>query len=351
MTTRSIAHGYLHLSEKTFDQNDTLPELDVFIFCHSWEARSTDILKRLPNTKIVVKIEFSGGVAPQAEDAEAEIILKTAISEERLIVICLQSSLNIQPNCVALHKSLAPLVSQAGLRVGLDMSSIPKSYSMSIIGWCIAERRLPALKLMYSEGIYDHETHAVDGDAANLKAARFTSGPWRLTSVPYLEGNMATEDGRKLVAFCGGDHQDILNSLATYEHLDRWAIITSENPQEPDAVALRHAQSFNDNSGIDPKQVHFANPMSAVDALVRAREIFRPRNRNEGEGGLVLPFSTKPHAIAAAVLSLFDPQITILARCPKQYMAPQIHGSGKGVVVTLSDLSSPLVASFLEIHP
>lgn len=347
MNNTQATFGYIHLGEQSFVPDQCFAEHDVFVFCRSWEARSISAIKRKVGGAHIVNISFEGNPADDVTDPESDDILKRAHSEGRLTKIDLGPSTAISGNAIALQRQLAPILSKRDARVIFDVSSIPKAYTLSIIGWCFGDRLLPALKLFYSEGVYRHvPLNSVD-PLADVKLASFTTGPWTLTQIPFLEGNGTIEEGQKLIAFCGGDHDQILSTLAEYEHLSRWAILTSSDPVTPDEVAKRHAQSLEDSAGLSRSQILFANPLSAIDALVQCREVLKRGKSRLPAGTLVLPFSTKPHSIAAAVLSLFDPSVIVLARQPTQYVGQDIIGSGTGVLITVADLSSPFVGPLL----
>lgn len=344
MNSRQTCHGYINLAE-SFITNEALSGFDVIVVCRNWEERSVSALKRVDNKPIIVELIFSDRPAPQYIDIDVDNIIEEARSEGRLREILLETAVDVRANCALIHRDLS-VEFKSDRRVIIDVTSIPKVYTISIVGWCFSERCIPMLWFIYQEGEYRSAALDVAG-ADEIKLANFTRGPWTLIQVPYLEGDMSIEDGDRLVAFCRGDHERILSALSDYEHLDRSAIITSTRPNSPDQIAKDHADSLVENAGLDLDNIHFADPMSAIDALVCAKEILRQRPEGSGYGGIVLPFSTKPHALAAAVIGVFGPGVTILARQPMEYVAQDIAPAERAILISMADLSSPFVADML----
>lgn len=344
MTDRQACHGYLNLTEKVLG-TEMLDVCDVAVLARSWEQRSTAALKRLTGKPLIVMLTFLDPPAPDCLDPAADALLAEAAAENRFVEVKLGLSTAYRANCLAIRNALAVRFAPA-TRILLDITSIPKVYTMSIVGWSFSERRVSALRFYYNEGDY---RKPLDPASTNeeAKLASFTTGKWALISPPFLEGDMGLGDGSKLVAFCGGDHERILEVMAEYEHLSRWAILTSDTPKSPDPIALRHAASLEQNANLSKKHVQYADPLSAIDALVRAREILRAHSNDPGVGGVVLPFSTKPHAIAAAALGIFGPRVTILARQPDAYIPHDIQASERAIQIDLADLSSPEVSALL----
>lgn len=347
MQNRAASFGYYRLVERDIGPADKLTGLDTFVFCRSWETRSLAMFKRIADTPKLVDICFDEPVEADYSDDETKAALERAEKEGRLTRIRLGKSTDVHANCLKLKKDLVGLFDQPRSRVGIDISSFPKVYTLSVMGWCFSDRKLCALRLLYSEGLYEPDGDDKPLTGLEIKLARFTTGPWHLMAVPFLGRSFRAEEGQTLVVLCGSDHDRILSALDTYEHLNRWAVVTAFTPEKPDDVAVLHAESLREEAGLAPGQVYFSEPFSAIHALEVMEKIFdkvEPLNR---AGGLILPFSSKPHAVASAIVSLFDPGVTVMARCPSKYEPLPRKASGRGVEIMVADLSSPFAGDLL----
>lgn len=344
MNEQQLCHGYMSLRERVIT-DEPIAGFDLLVGCTNWESRSLSSIKRLSGDFEYLNIRFSDVPAPRATDALADGILDKLKLEDRFDELNLGAAVDVRENCRILHQELSPKIS-ASKKVIIDITAIPKSYLLSIIGWCFAERRTPSLAFLYQEGDYTN-SELIFPDVDGLKLGQFTTGNWTLMQVPYLEGGMEIDDRSRLVAYCGGDHERILAALESFENLDRWAVLTSATPKHPDTVARSHAKSIVDNSGIPQANILYSEPLSAIRALESITPIFNRAFMASGVGGIILPFSTKIHSLAAATLAVFHANMTVMVRRPESYVPRAIGAGSRAVFVEITDLSSPLAAAYL----
>ena len=323
---------------------DHLSEIDLLLVCRSWEQRSLYAIETLgPRAKKIAILKFRPSHAePATSDNGREIECQTA-NRDAWIPLALNRSTSVDSNIALLEKNLSQLFSLIGptAKVVIDASSIPKFYTMSLIAHSLKKGTLCHLFCVYTEGAYAPEpTTEVAAPDKQSTFGRFTEGEWKIQPVRFLEGATAVRENRSILAFCGAEEDRIIPQLERYEDHARRVIISSGGNVAPHvANAAERRQILINSLGLSEDDIRQCDPFSVCQALALVRE-YASSQPAYGGGIVILPFSTKPHAIASAIAG-FNSTASVFSRIPSGYSGRGVFSTGRVFSYHLVDLSHP----------
>jgi hypothetical protein len=323
---------------------DVIGSIDLLLICRSWEQRSLHALELLGSrAKKIAIIEFTPSHAAAARSERAGTIEALSKENNSWANLVLGRSTAVSPNMALLENILSDLFLQMGpaANVVIDVSSIPKFYTMSLLAHAFKTGMVAHLRCVYSEGTYAADIGSAGVDAEGQSTfGKFTEGDWKIQPVRYLEGRTAVRDNRSIVVFCGAEEDRIIPQLERYEDHDRQIIISSGGDV---AVHADNAERRRDilirALALQDSDIRFCDPFSLCQALELLRGCAAARSI-DNEGFMILPFSTKPHAIACAIAGL-NSSASVFCRVPLSYSGRGVAPNGRVFSYHLIDISHP----------
>lgn len=338
-----IQLGHLLLRERRSEIGSCAVSSFLYIYCASWEDRSLQILEAIgANAERLLRIEFSPPSATHADSEPASAIVANAKRKKRFKTINLGRSTDFSNNVVRLAREIGPIKPSELLPI-VDITSMPKYIIVSLTA-LLLNLGVAAIRYCYSEGSYGAALPkaAVEALAQPRTAdplGGFTQGKWIRQRIPFFEGDTSCREGRRLFVFCGSDQDQIASVLDDYEQMNRFAIICREN----DSISEARANSLHDaivaQKVLDKESIMFCDPFSAVELVAKMENVPRLGECDD----VMMPFSTKPHSLSAAVRGLFHGRCSVVCRVPEAYLPRQIGRAKRIFAYDLFDLSSPAV--------
>jgi hypothetical protein len=174
----------------------------------SWEQRSSTALGSVKNLAGRIHLLKFSSRTKEIEKKKAEALKQFRKLARGCRVIKLASSTSFQQNAEALERLVADayVKSRRPLRVLVDITCIPKSYTLFLLGLGFSRHYFSRLDCLYAEGIYSPNDLRDDGlisDHAN--SGIFSDGDWEALQIPYLEAERAIPTSRDLIVSMGGE--------------------------------------------------------------------------------------------------------------------------------------------------
>jgi hypothetical protein len=336
----------------------TFGDVDVLVCLQGAEDRSINVFEQIAvRSRFVCCALFAQTGVPYAT-SDRFVAACASISERKLAwKLPLGPSVEYFENIDLLVKRIGALVARIKsdvVNVVLDISSLPKAYITSVLGYLYKINRSIRVRALYSEAEYGSELRnpsaipAVTADVSDFPLSplgRFTDGAWRLINLAHMRPALEAREGRKVVAFCGGDEDRLISALQQYDGAERAVVVAASKSPDSIEAADRRKASLCEFTPLDEGAVTMSHPHKVLDALELLEQICVTTKGTRS--AFIMPFSTKPHALAAAIFVLANEDVSVVARIPGAYLLRQATRTNRIWIYEIIDLSSPHMGRYL----
>ena len=319
-------------------------EYDLVLVVVSWEKRCTAALTCVAGLSAPIKYLRFNSSDPAVNAAKDAVAKK--FSDAGLIgdLVQLEASTNFFSNSLRLEEFLTDQCVALGrpIKVLIDMTCVPKSYLMFIIGLGFSRSLFSRLDCVYSEGEYKlGQGNEPSPKLIASTAARgiISDGNWGSQQIPYLECANAIPGKRDVIAALGAEVALSVPFIEKYEPRRlALTLITESVVQTPDKLIDSERVALSELIA-EPIVTRWDVPVGDAATLVEKATEFCRRSGAEAITGIAL--GSKPHALALSLVALNEPNLEVVARVPAGYKALDVAPKGSFFVYEITDRFEP----------
>jgi len=308
---------------------------DVIIAASSWDRRCIEISRATHlhgTTGILLLFDHKDTRGLREEhDRRLECFLREACTH---FVPLHGDSVKLEQMWPGLLTEVIKLVPahQGGLRVLMDLSCLPRYYSLGLLARGITDGFVHDLTILYAEGKYDFDVQPDD-------AKSFTFGAWRNQPIPSLEGEYDPGKKTHYIVCVGFEGTKTLRVLTRSEP-DRVSIVFPSPGVWPGYENLTREKNkvLFERYKVPEDQIINVAAGDAI-AVWKAMEA-KPLERPEQENCRYLLCGTKPHCLGLALRALCLRYPTVLYNVPDEHCEVDIYPTGRYWRYDIRDLSA-----------
>lgn len=225
------------------------------------------------------------------------------------------------------------------LKVFLDITCVPKSYLLFLLGLGFSCNYFSRLDCVYSEGAY--ALVDLSGEPAGGEKARglISEGEWESLQVPYLGAERAIPSARDLFVTMGGEIGLSLPFIEKYEPTKLGLVLIKESlTQTPEKLLPSERAALNELLA-EPNVLRKDVGLCDVIALTREAIAFCAESQVDAVSGIAL--GAKPHALALGIAALSQENLEIVCRIPKRYRPLDVASTGDLAFYQIEDRFEP----------
>ncbi len=229
-------------------------EYDLVLSALGWESRGTAAFEHL-NRRIaeLYVLRFSSATNPRANELKDEQLKLVSKFSESCIPVELHSSISFSANVQEIDEFLLTHLVNKGrpLRVLCDISCIPKSYLLLLVGLGFRKNYFARLDCLYSEGRYPlSKQHAAAASLANSTGSITSEGVWDSLPIPFFESENTIPNHRDVLVTLGGEVGLTLPFIEKYEPRRLGLVMISESEvQTPEKLPKSEQYALNELQG------------------------------------------------------------------------------------------------------
>jgi hypothetical protein len=306
----------------------------------SWERRATTGLTATVGlTGRLILLKFAS-TSPEIEAAkEAALLQFRKIYSAELLD--LDISTEFAKNANRIESFIQDVSVKAGrpLKVFLDITCVPKSYLLFLLGLGFSRNYVSRLDCVYSEGAY--ALADLSGEPAGGEKARgiISEGEWESLQVPYLGAERAIPGARDLFVTMGGEIGLSLPFIEKYEPTKLGLVLIKESlVQTPEKLLPSERAALNELLS-EPNVLRKDVGLCDVVTLTRETISFCAESRVDAVSGIAL--GAKPHALALGIAALSQENLEIVCRIPKRYRPLDVAPTGDLAFYQIEDRFEP----------
>ena len=339
-----LAVGDFVVRQRKLKPNETLMRpYDLVVAGLSWESRGPTALASLKGLNAQLTLfKFMS----RSEDIEAA---KTAQLEAfrtqwaELVVKELGASTDAEKNFASIKAWLQDLYARAErpLSILLDMTCIPKTYVLYLIGLGFSDELSARMDCVYTPGKYDLVSGGAGAPAA-LTGPRslLSEGEWHSRQIPYLEASEYIANDADLLVTLGGELGLSLPFIERFEPRRLGLICIEETSPGRDTPMLGSERMAYEELLREPNAVQV--DIKLCDAVGVARHAVTFMESSIARGTTMMAIGSKPHAIGIALAALANPRVEVVCRTPASYRAVDVQASGDPMLYEIEDRFDPL---------
>lgn len=338
-----LAIGDFVFRQRKVEHGEALPRAyDVIVAGLSWETRCPTALSRLKSVGpelILFKFTSRSDEIEAAKSSQLEIFLAL---QPDLTIKDLDASTEAEKNFKAIRAWLQDLYAKAEhpLSILLDITCIPKTYVLYLIGLGFSDELVARLDCLYTPGRYD----LVSGGAATppvLTGPRslLSEGEWHSRQIPYLEASEYIANDADLLVTLGGELGLSVPFIERFEPRRLGLICIEETSPSRDIPMLQSERMAYDALLREPNASQ--KDIKLCDAVGAARHAISFLGNSAARGATMMAIGSKPHAIGIALAALSDPRVEVVCRTPASYRAVDVHPSAGPMFYEIEDRFDP----------
>ncbi|WP_265517937.1 hypothetical protein [Nitratireductor luteus] len=258
-------------------------------------------------------------------------------------VLDLDQSTMIQENFVALEAWFRERYMDLGrpLKILIDISCIPKSYLLFLVGLGFTRDYFACLDCVYAAGQYDLiRDHVVNGAPAIVGPRALVSlGDWRSTLIPYLTAAEYLPGSSDLIVAMGGEFGLSLPFIERVEPGRLDLIFIEETAPSDDRPMLESERLA--LKGLTSAPNATRGDYSLLDVISVANRAVNFSRAGPSAGTTAMALGSKPHALALAVASLSEAKMNVITRVPGSYTAIDVKPTGRMLFAQIEDRFDP----------
>lgn len=316
-------------------------EYDAILVAASWESRAISAAERIagtPTPTTILRFKSSDEDIDSLKDQQVEVYRKHLNVSS---VLHLNRSLEINENCKKIQAWIEDEYRRLKrpLKLLVDVSCIPKSYVMFLIGLGFSIDLITRLDLLYSPGKYDLYGSA-EGEAYGGPRSLISVGDWASHQIPYLNSRHYMRGRRGVYVALGGE---IALALPFIEKLEpdrlRVAFISDTAPSSPSEYLDTERAAYEEL--IQAPNYSSAN-FSLKQGVEMATDLLNFARQTDCEGITALAIGCKTHAAGMALASLGEAKIEVVTRIPAAYKISDVKPTGSTYLMEIIDRFDPL---------
>lgn len=316
-------------------------QYDLVFAALSWERRVTTGLAAAQNLsgKLVLMKFASSNVETDNAKEDAFRRFQELYSAERLN---LDASTDFPKNAHRIEAFFKDLCVEAKrpLRVLLDITCIPKSYLLFILGLGFSRNYIARLDCVYAEGAYTLADHAEDADDTERARGLISEGDWDSLQIPYLGAERAIPNARDLFVAMGGEIGLSLPFIEKYEPAKLGLVLINESlVQTPEKLIASERIALRELL-LEPNVIRKDIGLCNVVQFVREAMRFCNDSKVDAVSGIAL--GAKPHALALGIAALSRPNLEVICRIPKRYRPLNVAPTGELAFYEIEDRFEPV---------
>jgi hypothetical protein len=315
---------FLHGKSKEFGKGKKIDgSFDVAIFSCGWESRCKEIIKRssnafkfnksiiltfsqndIPGYKQKYLDEINSFVKSKCDQNvtinldESNEIAKTIFNQQEIP----EQNLQIEDNVISIIKEISKenVDRKIPISIAFDISSCPRRYFLSLLGYVFKFNQVKKISFYYAEGKYSQER-------------AFSLGKWKIASIPIFDSKFDPDLSKRFFIVSTGFERVRYRSIISEEQPD-WVGLLLPNPgyiPEYSKLIIEQAQPIISECQIPDNRIaniRAGDAMSAWEALKRS-------DFNDPEYQITyLPFGPKPHVLAMGIRGFLNKNIFVTYR-------------------------------------
>lgn len=315
-------------------------EYDAVLVTASWESRSTSAIQfisGLPTAATIIRFASADPETTSIKDAQVDQFRSNLNVVGQ---ISLQSSLEIKSNYTKLQAWIEQEFRRLKrpLKLLVDISCLPKSYVMFLVGMGFSLDIITRMDFLYSPGRYD--LYGSDNDALNGPRSLISVGDWVSYQIPYLNSRNYMRGRRAVYVALGGE---LALALPFIERLEpdrlRVAFIADTAPESPDQYIQSERVAYEELMEA-PNFSHVS--LSVAQGTDLASDLLAFARADGCDGVTALAIGCKTHAAGMAIASLAEPKIEVVTRIPAAYKLLDVPPTGTTYLMQIIDRFDPL---------
>jgi hypothetical protein len=336
-----FALGNVVLRQRVLGANEEISRpYDIVIAGLSWESRGLFALRSIKEKETAVTLLKFKSRSPKSEALKQERLSDFQKIFPRSVVMEVGGSTETNFNFPLLKSWLQDIYSKLGrpLSVLLDVTCIPKTYVLFLIGLGFTDELFARCDCLYSPGRYDLSPVPLVGNGSvSGPRSLLSEGEWTSIQIPYLESNAYIANDCDLIVTLGGELGLSIPFIDRHEPKRLALIFIRSDSDEVDMVA---------SEKLAYEQLRQHPSAVLIDAGVcKATEVARQASRFANESGTsgltALAIGAKPHAIALAILALGHEKVEVVCRAPASYREVDVPPAGSAILYEIEDRFDP----------
>ena len=258
-------------------------------------------------------------------------------------LIELKSSVDAEPNFRKLEGWLRDKYVARGrpLRVLVDITCVPKTYLLFILGLGFTRDYLACLDCLYAAGVYDLNAAGGGADAGRIGGPRalLSEGEWRSRQIPYLEPRDVIASERDIIVTLGGELGLSLPFIEKFEPGRAGLIFIKETAPDLSTPMLQSEKSALLELLREPNAQR--SDIGLCDVIGVAKHAVHFTRKSNAKAVTGIAIGSKPHALALGIAALAEDKMEIVCRTPAAYKLAEIQPSGRVFLYTVEDRFEP----------
>jgi hypothetical protein len=335
--------GSLLIRQRELSADDlTGKSYDLVIASLSWESRGTFCLSHISDrTETLTLLKFASR-SPEMADAKARQLALYQKKFKFIEVKELAASTDASNNFPIIKNWIQDKYMKCGrpLKILLDITCIPKTYILYLIGLSFGEELVAKIDCLYAPGIYDllATPHANVASVSGPRAL-LSEGEWHSRQIPYLEAEDYIATDNDLIVALGGELGLSLPFIERYEPRRLSLLFISESAPADTNPMLPSERSAYLELLAEPNAQR--TDIALADAIGVARHAFAFVSNSTARGTTAIAIGAKPHALGLGVAALAQPTMEVVCRTPAAYKAVDVDASGKVFLYEIEDRFDP----------
>lgn len=337
--------GTLTIKQHTdLRQIDLVHEYDMAVAAISWEQRATAAFrstKTLPKNATFIRFASSDPTLNRLKN-NAEDVLSGLF--QKIDQLKLTQSTNFYENAQQIETYFRDKFESVGrpLRILLDITCMPKSYLLFLIGMGFSRDFFCRVDCTYAEGYYDLQ--APTPDPVSGTVGLISEGEWGALQIPYLVADSAIPAHRDLIVAMGGEISLSIPFVERYEPRRLGLVLIGESlAQAPERLPASEGAALGrllEEGNVDRADI----PLADVVGMINHVTEFCETTTSETVSGIAI--GSKPHALALGVAALNNENLEIICRVPKRYRPLDVAPAGPLSFYQIEDRFEP--SSYLD---
>lgn len=335
--------GKLAVSQVLGRENVTLTRnYDLVLAGLSWEKRSTAAFRRIEKLGNHIELLKFSSRTKEIEKKKSENLAEFKKLAAKCKVIKLAPSTSFPKNAETIEGLITDTYAKLKrpLRVLVDITCIPKSYTLFVLGLGFSRHYFARLDCVYAEGIYslaDLKNDALASD--DSQSGIISEGEWEALQIPYLEAEHAIPASRDLVVSMGGEIGLSLPFIERYEPRNLGLMLISESlVQTPDKLADSERVAL---EGLLAEPNVSRHNIGLCDVLSLSRKAIELSQASKAETVTGVAIGAKPHALALGLAALSEENFELICRIPKRYKQLDVDAKGSIAFYEIEDRFEP----------
>lgn len=341
--TDELVLGDFVFRQRNVEQGETIPRAyDAVVAGLSWETRGPTALARLKTIEPDLTLLKFASRSQEIEEAKSSQLEKFRALRPDLKVKNLDASIEAEKNFKSIKAWLQDLYAKAErpLSVLLDITCIPKTYVIYLIGLGFSDELVARIDCLYTPGKCDLASeriavpHALTGPRALL-----SEGEWHSRQIPYLEASEYIANDADLLVTLGGELGLSVPFIERFEPRRLGLICIEETSPNRDLPMLQSERMAYDELLREPNDLQ--EDIKLCDAVGVARYAASFIESSNARGATMMAIGSKPHAIGIALAALSHPRVEVVCRTPASYRSVDVHPSAAPVLYEIEDRFDP----------